>query len=248
MPFELTDVTKVTVTNANPRRELHGEASVRAIDISFSLTGENTLLDLIQPGLREHHYFNKALKDGQESVPGIIIPLPNLRFPRLPTTYNFAKGEKWRGYRLLRDFGMADDHIDFTDAVMSNLHYEVFEGGSCTVFWTIQYNGEELQDNDLYGELSGLASEGDIHIKLLAPAELVPAKKGYRAGQPDTAPPPNSGLQDGQQQLGVGDDKDPDDIGPGPKTAEEKAAWPFPNSPQTPEEALTAAAGADATA
>lgn len=250
MAFELIEVTKVAVTNANPRRELHGEANVRAMDISFSLTGENTLLDLIQPGLREHHYYNKALKEGQESVPGIIIPLPNLRFPRLPTTYSFAKGEKWRGYRLIRDFGTQEAHVDFTDAVMSNLHYELFEGGSCTVFWTIQYNGEELQDNDLYGELSGLASEGDIHVKLLAPAELVPAKKGYRAGQPDTAQPPASGLQDGQQQLGEGDDRDPDDIGPGPQgddsSGEDRGPnWPFP---KTPEQALAAAAGADATA
>lgn len=56
MAFELADSTAVTITNANPRRELHGEEKVRAIDISFTLTGENTLLDLLEPGLREHHY------------------------------------------------------------------------------------------------------------------------------------------------------------------------------------------------
>ena len=221
MAFELTDVAKVTVTNSNPRRELHGEDKVRAIDISFSLKGENTLLDLIEPGLRAHHYYNKALKDGQEALPEMIVPLPNLRHPKLPTTYSYAKGEKWRGFRFLRDFGVADDHMDFTDVVLSNIHYEIFEGGSCTIFWTIQYNGDELQDNDVYGELSGLASEGEIHIKLLAPAELVAAKKGYRAGKPDT--PPSTGLQDGQQQLGDGEG-DPDDIGPGPKTPEEALA------------------------
>jgi hypothetical protein len=209
MPFQLPEVTKVTITNANPRRELHGEERVRAIDLSCRLTGENTLLDLIRPGLREHHYWNKAMTAGQETLPDVVIPLPNLRFPQLPLSYTFAKGEKWRGYRLVRDYGLEEEHFDFTDVVLANLHYEIAEGGSVTIMWTIQYNGDELADNDLYGMLSGLASEGDIHIKLLAPAELVSAKKGYRAGKPDTPPPAGDPAQ---QQLGddEGDELDPE--------------------------------------
>lgn len=201
MPFQLTEVTKVTVTNANPRREFHGEEKVRAIDISFVLSGENTLLDLIEPGLREFHYFNKAKTDGQEALPNVVIPLPNLRQPNLPLAYHFAKGQKWRGYRFQRDYGTDEDRIDFSDAVLSNLHYELVEGGSCKIFGTVSYNGDELEDNDTYGMLSGLASEGDIHIKLLAPAELKPAKKGYRAGKPDTPP---AKVDDGQGELGDG--------------------------------------------
>jgi hypothetical protein len=189
MPFQLEKPTQILITNANPRRELHGEERVRAIDIAFALTGENTLLDLIEPGLREHHYCNKALKDGQEPLPDIIIPLPNLRHPKLPLAYSYAKGEKWRGYRFIWDYGIDDAHVDFTDVVLANLHYELNEGGSVTIKGTIQYNGEELQDNDIYGELSGLASEGEISAMLLAPADLIPAKKGYRAGKPDTPPP-----------------------------------------------------------
>ncbi|CAN7323095.1 hypothetical protein LJR084_001865 [Variovorax sp. LjRoot84] len=196
MSFQLEEVTQILVTNANPRRELHGEERVRAIDIAFSVKGENTLLDLIEPGLREHHYFNKALKDGQEALPGVIIPLPNLRYPKLPQAYSYAKGEKYRGYRFIWDWGTDGAHVDFTDVVLANLHYELHEGGSVTIMGTIQYNGEELQDNDVYGELSGLASEGEIYAKLLAPAELIPVKKGYRAGKPDTPPadqPPGDG-------------------------------------------------------
>jgi hypothetical protein len=186
MPFQLEKVTQVTVTNANPRRELHGEDRVRAIDISFSITGENTLLDLIEPGLREHHYFNRAMTLGQEPLPGVIVPLPNLRYPKLPQSYSYGKGEKFRGYRFIWDWGTDEDHIDFTDVVLANLHYDINEGGTVSVMGTIQYNGDELQDNDVYGELSGLASEGEIYITLLAPGELLPAKKGYRAGKPDT--------------------------------------------------------------
>ena len=186
MPFQLEKPTQILITNANPRRELHGDERVRAIDIAFSLTGENTLLDLIEPGLREHHYCNNALKSGQESLPDVVIPLPNLldmtgaAVGEVPLAYHYAKGEKWRGYRFVWDWGVDEAHVDFTDVVLANLHYEINEGGSVTIMGTIQYNGEELQDNDVYGELSGLASEGEISAMLLAPAELVPARTRTR--------------------------------------------------------------------
>ena len=244
--FQLEDLTQATCTNANPRTELHGEERVRALDLSFCLTGENTLLDLIEQGLREHHYCNKALKEGQEALPGILIPLPDLRHPRLPLSYHFAKGEKWRGYRWIWDWGTADEHADFSDVVLSNLHYELLQGGSCKVFFTLQYNGPELGDNDVYGELAGLASMGDVHFKLIAPGDVILAKKGYRAGQPDT-PPPNSdtgtgnllegagGGEGGSQEEGglAGDDAEhPPGSAEAAFLADARGdgAWPFPNN------------------
>lgn len=206
--FQLENTTQVICTNANARVELHGEDRVRAIDLAFSLTGENHLLDLIEPGLRELHFCNNALKAGQEVLPGVLIPLPNLRHPKLPLSYHYAKGEKWRGFRFVWDWGTEGAHVDFTDAVLSNLHYELLEGGSCKVHFTVQYNGEELANNDVYGELAGLASMGEIYIQLLAPAEVKPAKKGYRAGQPDAAPPAdNSGDDGGALFPPLGDDE-----------------------------------------
>lgn len=227
MAFELAESTAVTITNANPRRELHGDEKVRAIDISFTLKGENTLLDLLEPGLREHHYFNKAAKAGQEVLPGVLIPLPNLRHPLLPTSFEYARKQRWRGYRFIWDWGLDGARVDFSDAVLTGLHYDLFEGGSVTIKGKVQYNGDELLDNDLFGELSGLAAEGEIRIKLLAPAELLQAKKGYRAGKPDT--PAAQGENDAQRQLqeeGDGDELPSD-----------------PNHPvnQTPEDAFAAA-------
>jgi len=213
--FQILKAAQVTCTNANPRTELHGDEHVRAIDLTFCLTGENTLLDLIQDGLRAHHYFNKALEEGQDQLPGVLIPLPNLRFPRLPTSYPFAKGEKWRGYRLIWDWGTEEAYRDFTDCVLSNLHYEVLEGGTCKVYFTTQYNGDELNDNEIYGELSGLASMGEVYIQLIPPPELIPAKKGYRAGKPDTQQQPGDGksgdlLDQGGDGADSGDDSSDD--------------------------------------
>lgn len=212
--FQLEKTTQVNCTHANTRTELHGEDRVRAIDLAFSLTGENTLLDLIEPGLRELHFCNNSLKAGQEVLPGVLIPLPNLRYPKLPLSYHYAKGEKWRGFRFVWDWGTEGAHVDFTDAVLSNLHYELLEGGSCKVYFTVQYNGEELANNDVYGELAGLASMGEIYIQLLAPAEVKHAKKGYRAGQPDAAPPAdNSGDDDGALFPPMDDDGVPPEGG-----------------------------------
>ena len=253
MPFELLTTTQATCTNANSRPELHGDERVRAIDLTFCLTGENTLLDLIQPGLREHHYFNKAMTAGQEVLPGVVIPLPNLRYPRLPLTYQFAKGEKWRGYRWIWDWGTEGEHADFTDVVLSNLHYEIMEGGTCKIFFTVQYNGEELQDNDVYGELSGLAAMGEVYFKLIAPPDIVLAKKGYRAGQPDTPPPRNDtgtgNLLDGAggegTEGGEGGPVGGEEDGPPAGSAEAafiaqakgEGTWPFPNNAGTEQSA-----------
>lgn len=189
--FQLTEATEVNITNANPRREMHGEEKVRAIDLTYNLTGDNSLLDLIQDGLRKHHFCNRAADAQQDSLlPDEMAHLPNIRYPNLPTVYHFQKGVKLRGYRFIWDYGLDEARVDFQDVVLANLQYEIFEGGSVEVKGTIQYNGEELQDNILYGDLCGLAAEEPIYIKLLAPATAQVAKKGYRAGKPDTQPTP----------------------------------------------------------
>lgn len=231
--FQLTEVAKVVCTNANPRRELHGKEQVRAIDWTFHIQGDNSLLDLIQPGLRAHFFHSKALDARQETVEGIEVPLPDLRFPNLPTENISYERKKCRGYRWIWDWGTEEDHVDLTDCAVGSLKIvKIEQGGSCTLSFTVSYNGDELNDNALYGELSGLACEGEIHIKLLAPPELMPVKKGaYRAGRPDTPPAGNS--DDAQSELPDGDD-DSEGGEPGEGL-----------DPNTPEGALAASAGTE---
>lgn len=206
MSFELSETTAVVVTNVNPRRELHGEESVRAIDISCVLTTDNTILDELQEGLRAHHFCNRAAEAQQAELPDVLQVLPNLRFPQLPALYPFNKGVKLRGFTLIRDFGVDEEHIRLDDVVLSSISYEIFEGGTVKLKFTIQYNGDELQDNEVFGELSSLASDGEIFIKLLKPAELKVAKKGYRAGKPDTQTAPEKN----KDQLELGDGQTPE--------------------------------------
>jgi hypothetical protein len=219
MPFQLEQVTQVSFTNANVRRELHGEEHVRAVDIAMSMKGENHLLDLIEPGLREHHFCNKAMTAGQETLPDVVIPLPNLRHPKLPTKFQYAKGEKWRGYRYVLDFGLGgDSNLDFSDCVLTGLWYELSEGGSCEIGWTIQYNGEELNDDGTYGRLAGLATMGEGHVQVIAPPVLQLVKsKSYRSGKPDTP----QGSDDGEGDLLADGEEGDEDT---PEKALERAA------------------------
>jgi hypothetical protein len=189
MPFQLPEVTPVQFTNANVRRELHGDEHVRAVDIAMTIKGENTLLDIIEPGLREHHYCNHALQAGQEALPEVVIPLPNLRHPHLPVKINYAQKQKWRGYRFTLDYGLGgDSNLDFTDCVLTSVWYEMSEGGSVVIGFTIQYNGDELKDDGTYGRLAGLATLGEGHVQIIAPPvlTLVKGKTKYRSGRPDT--------------------------------------------------------------
>jgi len=262
MPFELPEVTKVEITKVNVRTELHGEERVLAVDLRCRLTGENTILDWIKPGLREHFYWNKAMTAGQETLPDVIIPLPNLRHPELPTegvAFEHGPKGKSRGYRFIRDYGTDEHRWDFSDVAMSGvLLKELHEGGSSTIEWTLSYNGDELADTETLNAVVRLGVEGSIHMKLLAPAELRPMKKGYRAGKPDTPP---GKVDDGQGELGEGGDtggdaggeEDGTELPPGsPEAALAESAkqgqaedaagngagadavWPFPASAKKP--------------
>lgn len=200
--FQLPDVTACTCTNANPRTEHHGDELHRAIDLTFTVTGENTLLDAIAPGLRAHHFRNAAADASQESLPDVAVPLPNLRFAQLPTDnirWNLVKA---RGYRWIWDWGREAQHVDFSDAALASLSYTLHEGGSVDVKFTVSYNGDELGDNTLFGELCGLSAMGEVHIQLLAPATLLPVKKGWRSGKPDTPQTDGGGELFDQEHAG----------------------------------------------
>jgi hypothetical protein len=217
--FQLPETTAVRCVNANPRTEMHGkdengnEKRVRAIDLTFQYTTENTVLDDIEPGLRAHFYRNKAADASQESLPNVVIPLPNIRFPQLKTEDVRWEQPKARGFRWTWDWGREAQHVDLTDVAMGGLTITLHEGGTTDVKFSISYNGDELENNTLYGELCGLATMGEVHIQLFAPPELVPVKKGWRSGHPDAPPPTDNGapLLEGK---GPGDDDlDDDDTG-----------------------------------
>lgn len=208
MHFQLPTVTQVEFTNVNVRPEFHGEDRIHAADISCRIKGGNDLLDLIKPGLREHHFCDKASAPGQQPLQ--LLALPNVRHPELPKKFSFAKGERWRGYHFVLDFGLGGaSNLDFQDSVLANLVYEFAEGGSTQLDFVIQYNGEELADETIYGRTAGLATLGKGHIKLIAPSTVTLVKgDNWRSGKPDakTPPPASDGGAPLFKQTGDGSD------------------------------------------
>lgn len=216
MHFQLPELTAVRCTNANPRTELHGKDEngddnrVRGIDLAFVLTTENTVLDEIAPGLRAHFFRNKAADASQGSLPDVVIPLPNIRFPELGTEDIKWKAPKSRGYRWIWDWGREEQHVDLSDVAMGGISLTLHEGGTTDVKFSISYNGDELADNTLYGELCGLAAMGELHIQLFAPAEPVPVKKGWRSGKADEPQTTDGGAPLLEEADGDGEGAGPD--------------------------------------
>lgn len=204
-PFELTSVTELTLTHVNLRKEFHGEEKVQAIDLSFSIEGGNDLLDLVDPALREMHYFNRAEVVGQEVLPDTIRILPDLRAPKLNgQKFKYGGNDKYKGYGFEQDFGLgaeAGSNLFFTNAAAGKFAYETKEGGTVKLDFQVSYSGESLTDEAM---TRLVRAEGEkVFIKLLAPSVLTLVKGGKA---PKAADPDDN--DDQQDLIGDGDEDD----------------------------------------
>lgn len=251
--FHIDEITEVNCTSANVRPEQHGTEKAQAIDLTFVLRKPNDFLNTVEDGLRDHHYYNEAVaKSGQ--TPGLapeLMPAPDLRFPMMNRDHVYRPNERPRGYTFILDYGLGDDrsNIVLQDAVLAPVHYTTNPDGIVDFTKiTVQYNGNQLEDDHILSRLTRLPTKPIVHIRLIAPEKLVLVKgKGWRSGQPDRKEEPTDGgapLLEGDQQDGhVGDPSafksgDDDDVLPpgSPEAAladteaplASDAAWPFP--------------------
>ena len=146
--FAFRQVTDVSLTNVNFRKELHGDDHVQAVDLTMAVDVPNTLLDTIVPGLRQALYHNATAESGQEAIEGVEETLPNLRFPRL-NGGKFAlddKKNKLAGYELFIDYGLGDDRSNmlFDCCKVVKRAIETKEGGTVHMTWQVQYSGDRL--------------------------------------------------------------------------------------------------------
>jgi len=204
--FEFLNPIAVQMLNVNPRKELHGEEHVQAVDLSFKADFPNTILgELFSSGLRESLYYNASADSGQVDLEGVDSTLPNLRFSKLNgQRFSWGGKDKLVGYVLTLEFGLGDktSNIELELCKVSGRAFETSEGGTVTVYWKVQ-NASDRLDMDTCGKLVLLGGE-EVTMSLRAPVVQAVEKE---------QPPENP--------FG---ESDPDDIGPGPlfpKTAEE---------------------------
>ena len=105
--FQITEYTEAHVASVTNRQESHGDEKVPAVSITLELTCANTMLDLIDPTLRQALY--KPV-DNQDQLPGVEPSTPVLRCNSidrvvLPTCHE--------GWSLA-----VDDGIDDTDPLL----------------------------------------------------------------------------------------------------------------------------------
>lgn len=74
--FQLESSTEVRVASVTNRIEKHGDEDTPAVSLALELTDANTMLDLIDPKIREALY--KAV-EGQDQLPGVEVSTPVLR-------------------------------------------------------------------------------------------------------------------------------------------------------------------------
>lgn len=193
--FEFPDFTEVTLTNVNGRKENHGEQLVQAVDLAFSADFPNDILDQkLAPGLKATHFHNAAADAGQEELdPAVLSPnLPNLKYPLLNgQSFKWAGKDKVSGYKLEIDYGLGEEagsNVFLDLCTVTNKAYELSEGGTTTLKWTVQCHGEQLTP-EVLGILMSLGGE-KVKQRLLAPVVAIVTPEKPKVQDTQTNPLP----------------------------------------------------------
>jgi len=223
--FQIETFTEAHVASVTNRVEKHGDDDKPAVSLSLELTAANTLLDLIDPKIREALY--KAV-DGQEQLPGVEPATPVLRcnsFDRhtLPTAYE--------GWTLQVDDGIDDTQpMTFGSTKVDKFVVEAKQGGSIVLRFRA---GTSDVDADKLGKLA-MHNGQSIWITLKAP-EKRPDAIDASSSAKDL--PPDAGSLFAQEHGGYEDpedadrpDKDDTDDEGGVDVTGSDGSWPFPKN------------------
>lgn len=211
--FAFRQVTDATLTHVNFRKELHGDEHVQAVDLNMALDVPNTMLDTIQPGLREALYWNADAAAGQVTIVDLPDTLPNLRFPRL-NGGKFAlddKKNKLAGYELEIEYGLNDERSKmlFDCCKVVKRAIETMEGGTVKLSWQVQYSGDRL-DQETCGKLA-LLEQDLIAIRLIPPVVAPPETEGASDDDWDGNPLPTPKKEATAEDLFIAGAAEPSD-------------------------------------
>lgn len=192
--LQLPEWIGARLINVTPRQECHGDDHVVALTMRFRLSGPNTLLDLVSPTLRRGIF---AGVDGQEVLPGIPEPTPNLRAKELEGLRIAIPGVKTEGATLFVDHGIEGDvqPLSMGDCKVDKVTGAGYDGGSGDVEFNV---GTSDIDSEELGIICGkLGSE--FPIKVIAP------KEQPRVVATDAEADPNQPTLDGTTGSEIGE-------------------------------------------
>lgn len=193
--LQITETTEATLNAVTNRVEKHGDDDVPAVSLQLSIETANTILDQIDPAIRQALY--KAV-DGQEQLPGIDPSTPVLRcnsFDKITLT------QAHEGWTL-----EIDNSIDeaapmvFGGVKVDKLRVDAKQGGSIVLKMRI---GTSDVDAERLGALA-MHNGQAIWIRLRAPDPKAAVIDGTQAAFDADHPPSDGPL------FADGDDDDGD--------------------------------------
>lgn len=208
MAFELTDAA-AKLSSVTPRTERHGDDEVFAISLGFKLTTANTILDRLNPTLRDALY--KAV-EGQEVLPGVDATTPLLRTRAIDS---LSLGACFEGWTLTIPHGIDEDQpIKIGNARVDKFKVTPHEGGSVDLTFRVGSNDIDATEAGLL--CAKLGQEVDISLTAPVIATGAPVIDGsteaFKADHPEA-----DLFADGAADQHAGDfgQADEDSAGPG---------------------------------
>lgn len=170
--FEIRETTQAALTAVTNRTEKHGDEDVPAVSLQVSIEAANTLLDCIDPAIRQALY--KAVDD-QEQLPGVEPTTPVLRCNSFGTLEIDRAHEGWT---LEIDAGIDEDEpMVFVGCKCDKFRVEAKQGGSVVLRMRI---GTSDVDADRLGALA-MHNGQAIFLRLVAPTPKADAIDGTQA-------------------------------------------------------------------
>jgi len=140
--FQLIQPTTVKLMHINVRTEKHGPADVDAFDLDFAISGENRkVLALLRPDLYRAFYFNEEAEEGQDELPEVDPALPDLKFPKLASS--FAWADEATGVDLTVIYGLGDEvsNIALEGGKAATKKVDLMDGGTSVLGFKFSISG-----------------------------------------------------------------------------------------------------------
>lgn len=170
--FQIAETTEAALTAVTNRTEKHGDEDVPAVSLQVSIEAANTLLDCIDPAIRQALY--KAV-EGQDQLPGVEPSTPVLRCNSFGVLEIDRTHEGWT---LEIDQGIDEaEPMTFSGCKCDKFKVEAKQGGSVVLRLRI---GTSDVDADRLGALA-MHNGQAIFMRLIAPKPKPDAIDGTQA-------------------------------------------------------------------
>lgn len=171
--FRLDESTDVTLDTVTPRKEHHGKDTVVAVTLGLTMSGPNTLLDLVSPSLRHALYTRDETDATQEPLEGIEPPMTTLRSKDFDGITLPLALKPIEGGTLSVEWGISDD-IVMTKTKVDKFRVTALAGG--TVSLSFRASSNDIDDEEL-GHVCGKLGQV-IAIRFEPPAPIPESSSG----------------------------------------------------------------------